>query len=152
MKIRVMDWINTSLALFKAEKPEHFTDFTHCPECEEHDQTLLSKTVLTIGMEELGNPGWDPICFCDEIGIKYFTPALVRLSLETANSEFYFTQFLNRLIWDGRNNRYYLACTPDQRDFIANFIGYMIEEYSSEIEDFCYTEEALQAYRIWSKS
>lgn len=147
-----MDWINISLDLFKAEKPEHFTDFKHCEECEEHDRTLLSATISTIGLEELGNPCWDPICFCNEIGKKYFTPAFVRLSLETVNSEFYFGQFLFHLEHHGKNNKYYMACTPEQRNFIAEFIGHMINVFPSEIESNCYTEEALKAHEIWSNS
>lgn len=147
-----MDWINTSFAIFKAEKPEHFTDFAHCEECAEHDQTLLSSTVRTIGLDELGNPGWDPICFCSEVGKKYYTPAFVRLSLESVNSEFYFGQFLFHLESDGKNNKYYLACTPDQRTFIAEFIAYMISAFPLEIEQNCYTEEALKAYEIWANS
>jgi hypothetical protein len=152
MKSKAMDWINTSLNLFKAEKPEHFTDFTHCEECEEHDQTLLNATILTIGLEELGNPGWDPICFCNEIGKMYLTPAFVRLSLETVNSEFYFGQFLFHLEHNGENNKYFLACSPAQRSFLAEFIGYMISSFASEIERNFYTEEALRAYEIWSHS
>jgi len=147
-----MDWINTSLAIFKAEKPEHFTDFMHCEECAEHDQTLLNATILTIGLDELGNPGWDPICFCNEVGKKYYTPAFVRLSLETVNSEFYFGQFLFHLEHNGKNNKYYLACTPDQRTFIAEFIAYMISTFSVEIEQNCYTEEALKTHEIWTNS
>lgn len=147
-----MDWINHSLAVFKAEKPEHFTDFTHCDECAEHNQTLLTTTVLTIGLDQSGNSGWDPICFCNEAGKKYYTPAFIRLSLETVNSEFYFGQFLFHLKHDGKNNQYYRACTPDQRIFLAEFIAYMIETFSLEIEQNCYTKEVLTAYEIWANS
>ncbi|VAX05467.1 hypothetical protein MNBD_GAMMA26-1571 [hydrothermal vent metagenome] len=36
-----MDWVAKAKELFEMPKPEHFTNFTHCCECDEHDQTLL---------------------------------------------------------------------------------------------------------------
>ena len=92
-----MDWIDRAKYLFKAPKPEHFTNFNHCEECEEHDQTLLALDIDIIGIDELGNPGWDPICFASPEGKKYYLPALIRLSLDTMMDEFYLDQFLFHL-------------------------------------------------------
>jgi hypothetical protein len=57
-----MNWTQTATELFRAPRPEHFTDFLHCCECEEHDQALLSSDIASIGLDVLGNPGWDPMC------------------------------------------------------------------------------------------
>lgn len=76
-------------------RPEHFTDYTHCCECAEHDETLRSHSVDTISDEQLGNPGWDPICFITEAGYRYYLPALARLVMETRGE--YLDQFLFHL-------------------------------------------------------
>ena len=67
----------------------------HCDECEEHDLTLLAHTPETISLEELGDPGCDPICFVSDQGFRYFMPGLVRLTLE--QTENFFDTFLGHL-------------------------------------------------------
>jgi len=37
-----LDWVAEAKKLFSVEKPEHFTDYQHCYECNEHDQTLMN--------------------------------------------------------------------------------------------------------------
>jgi len=147
-----MNWIGTAKKLFEAQRPEHFTNHEHCEECAEHDQTLLSSDFDTIGLDVLGNPGWEPICFTSAEGKKYFLPAFVRLSLETVDDEFYFDQFLFHLEGNGADNDFYLSCSTEQREFVASFISYMIENYSEQIESNFSTDEALKSYEIWSKS
>ncbi len=147
-----MNWIESAKELFDVQRPEHFTEYDHCEECAEHDQTLLSSEIDFIGLDELGNPGWDPICFTSTEGKKYFLPAFVRLSLETVDDEFYFGQFLFHLESNGPNNDFYLSCNTEQREFVASFISFMIEKYSEEIEANYYADEALKSYEIWSRS
>jgi hypothetical protein len=56
-----MDWVQQATQLFQMPKPAHFTNYRHCCECAEHDATLVAYDVNTIGVEQLGNPGWDPL-------------------------------------------------------------------------------------------
>lgn len=84
-----VDWFGEAKQIFAVDKPLHFTDFDHCEECAEQDETLRSGSVEKIGLEEVGNPGWDPMCFCSAEGLKYYFPALVRLSIETITEEFF---------------------------------------------------------------
>jgi len=147
-----MDWVEESKQIFKAKKPSHFTDYKHCEECAEHDETLKNAEIETIGLGELGNPGWDPICFCTEEGKKYYMPSFMRLSLESIEDEFYFGQFLFHLEYDGEKNSLIQSCSKIQRDFIASFVKYMIESFSNEIEKNGYSDEALRAYELWTKA
>jgi hypothetical protein len=148
-----MDWVEESKRLFKTGKPEHFTNFTHCEECTEHDEMLINADVENIGMEQLGNPGWDPMCFCSVEGKKYYMPALVRLCLETIRTnDPYLMQFFFHLEADGENNDLIAGCTPGQRDFIASFIGHLIDKYAKEIEENSCTDNALKVYEIWKKA
>lgn len=150
-----MDWIEQAKTSFNVEKPKHFTNFNHCEECAEHDQTLINSDVEIIGLSELGNPGWNPLCFCSIDGMKYYMPALIRLTLETIETDcmdFYFAQLLFHLESDGKNNSLFVACNPEQRQFIAGFVEYMINNHSEKIESNCCSDEAIRVYEIWLSS
>jgi hypothetical protein len=144
-----MDWIETARKLFEADKPEHFTDYRHCCECAEHDETLLHADLETIGLDELGNPGWDPICFASPEGKKYYVPAFVRLTLGTMEDEFYLDQFLFHLEGDGPGNDFVAHCSETQREFIAAFIAHLIDRYPEEIEAAYCADSILRVHQIW---
>jgi hypothetical protein len=52
-----MDWIQEAKRLFNGPKPVHSTNYRHCCEYAEHDDTLMTADVDTIGLQQLGNPG-----------------------------------------------------------------------------------------------
>ena len=124
------EWIQTAKRLFALPKPVHFTNYRHCCECAEHDETLLTHDVDSIGMEQLGNPGWDPLCFSSATGLLYYMPALVRLTLHTLepSQAAYLDQFLFHL-----NRAEVLeATTLQQRQFIVAFLEYLINWDSAQ--------------------
>ncbi len=145
-----MDWVGEAKRLFHMKKPRHFADYKHCDECEEHDQTLINSTIDTISLDELGNPGWDSLCFATAEGKKFYMPSLIRLSLETMNNEFYFGQLLFYLEADGQGNELYTACNSKQREFIQAFVEFVILNYAVQIEGNGYQNEALKVQEIWS--
>lgn len=107
-------------------RPEHFTDYNHCSECAEHDETLRAHTPETIGVEELGNAGWDPICFITDQGFLYYLPAMARLALG-AGDVYYLDQFLFHL--PGRIG----AMSPAQRKAVHELLEYLFETRFDEI-------------------
>jgi hypothetical protein len=148
-----MNWVNEAKRLFNVPKPEHFTNYKHCCECFEHDEILLQHDVDSIGIEQLGNPGWDPMCFCSDQGFIYYMPALIRITLDTIDNPqtTYLDQMLFHLIKDGKGNRLVEACNDEQRKFVAQFLEYLVEYYSNEIEAaLCYSDDVLKAHDIWS--
>ena len=147
-----MDWVKEAKVTFKSERPEHFTNYKHCEECAEHDETLRNADIDTIGLDVLGNPGWDPICFTSVEGKKYFMPSFIRLSIETIENEFYFGQFLFHLEGDGKDNSLVQGCTEKQKKFIHSFIEYMLDSFLKEIELNRYIDETLKVYEIWSQA
>jgi hypothetical protein len=149
---RQMNLVIKAKTVFGEKKPEHFTDFDHCEECHEHDQMLIKHDVDSIGLVQLGNPGWDPLCFSSPVGIKYYLPALIRLSLETVHKEFYFGQFLFHLEGDGPKNKLWLSCSKEQRELVAEFLDYMLCNHVEEIESECCSAEMLKCMQIWSAS
>lgn len=150
MSRETANWVLEAKRLFPAEKPAHFTDYTHCCECAGHDETLRNTDADRIGLAELGNPGWDPMCFCSNEGKKYYMPALIQLSLETACDEFYFGQFLFHLEMDGEDNSLFSSCTKAQRRLIADFVEYMMIHHAEEIDGNVCADAALAVHRIWS--
>ena len=148
-----MDWKYQAKQIFNMPKPEHFTNYWHCCECAEHDQTLLSCDVDSIGLAELGNPGWDPLCFCSPEGFVYYMPALVRLTLDTLDdpTQSYLDQMLFHLIKDGPGNSLVSACNESQRKFVAAFLEYLISEHSEQIASEVFaSDDILKAHAIWS--
>ena len=73
---------------FAGDRPVVFTrDPVQCPECSEHEATRSRITPLTISLTEVGNPGWDPLCFAANDAFRYFMPGLARLALGTGGTE-----------------------------------------------------------------
>lgn len=145
-----MDWKQQAKIIFNVPKPIHFGNYQHCCECAEHDQTLTASDVDTIGLQQLGNPGWDPLCFSSPEGLMYYMPALVRLTLDTMDSQTYVDQMLFHLIQDGMGNRLVSTCSKEQREFVADFLQYLVENYSSQIEEGVFSaDNILRAHEIW---
>ncbi|MBV1788266.1 hypothetical protein KQ940_09380 [Marinobacterium sp. D7] len=146
------DWIAEAKRVFAVEKPEHFTNYRHCCECAEHDKTLLAHTLDSIGLEQLGSPAWDPLCFCAAEGLKYCLPAMVRLSLETIADECYFEQMLFHLTYGWRDNRLLTICSVAQRIFVAEFLYHMVLNFPSELDYSVTADNALSAYELWQQA
>jgi hypothetical protein len=122
-------------------RPELFIRGTcHCCECMEHNQTLASHTPETIGMDELGNPGWDPICFASDPAFVYYMPAMVRLAL---SSEYYVDQFLFHLNISGRVD----VLNAEQASAVLQCLWVVQEKFEKEIalcDDEHRVEEAMK--------
>jgi hypothetical protein len=146
-----MNWISEAKRIFETERPQHFTNHTHCEECLDSDNILLSKSIDDIGIEELGVPG-DPLYFCTDQGKKYFMPSFVRLALSTIDDEFYLGQLLFHLEGKGENNKLFKSCSVEQRQFIAAFIEFVIDNYTPQIESSGLVHKAVRVHEIWSNS
>ena len=147
-----MDWKQQAKLVFNLPKPEHFGNYQHCCECAEHDQTLSSSDVDSIGLPQLGNPGWDPLCFSSTEGLMYYLPALIRLTLDTMTNprQIYLDQMLFHLIQDGMDNRLVSACTSEQRKFVADFLESLVENYGPQIDAGVFSfDDVLRAHEIW---
>ncbi len=125
------------LAFEGIPKPEHFTDPTHCAECEEHDNILRNRTLQTLHREDLGSAGWDPITFSSEEGIAYLFPALARFALLPdvwRQHDWYGSQLLFHLSWEGGSNRFLGWCSTRQRDAVFTLLSHMAATRGPAIE------------------
>ena len=148
-----MDWMPHAKPLFQMPKPAHFTNYRHCCECAEHDEALLACDVDSISLQQLGNPGWDPLCFATAEGLLYYLPAFIRLTLDTMDTpqERYLDQLLFHLMYDGKANRIVRACSREQRAFIAGFLEYLMDQYGTAMDECTLlSDDIVKAYEMWS--
>jgi hypothetical protein len=134
----------------KVARPEHFTDFTHCSECAEHDSMLSAHTPDTITREALGHPGWDPMTFATDAGFRYFLPALIRMALTGTGDDYYIDQFLSQVIRDGPRNTRWCACTVEERVIVLKVLHALLETRAEDIENNLDADRLMQAIDIWS--
>jgi hypothetical protein len=134
-----------------ALKPEHFTNFTHCEECAEHDELLQSKDRDNLHISDVNNPGWDPLSFCSPEGFAYFMPTLVKFALTESEPVFspYAGQLLFHLFSGAEYNRFYQYCSSAQRASIASLLSHLLQTRSGSLE--LYADDMFRAHELWSK-
>lgn len=106
------------------ERPFQFVRGTcRCEECCEHETTMQGFTPGAIPLEELDNPGWDPICFASDEAFAYLLPSLAAVVLNHPNG--YVDQFLFHL-----NNADRLArLNPSQAVAMVQVLDYLVLEH-----------------------
>lgn len=135
------------------EKPEHFTDYTHCGECKEHDETLRRRVRETLQRKDLGNPGWDPVTFCSAEGVAYLFPALARFALAPdiwRTNDWYVGQFLSHLTWEG--NGFLLGCSDKQRQAVYDLLEHLTSSRCELAANPTYNNELEAAKSCWRAS
>jgi hypothetical protein len=95
----------------------------------------------------LGNPGWDPLCFADEPGFRYYFSAMVRLALQSTPNEDYIDQFLFHLTI----NVNCMSFNTEQAAFVRKVLEYLLEIKAEEIESHLDADQLLNAIEMWQK-
>ena len=145
------DLIEEAKRLFGDQtRPEHFTNYQHCRECAEHDETLRSYDLDSLSYEQL-SPAWDPFCFITPEGFSYYFPALVRLALEGTGETYFIDQFLFHLEYDGPQNARFQAFSKEQRQFVARVLDYLLEHRAKEIDANFDANNLLRTMTVWSE-
>jgi len=135
-------------------RPDHFTNFTHCSECAQHDELLRSRRKGELRAEDVSYSGWDPICFVSYEAFRYLLPDLVRLALldPDASDEWSFPNLLFHLTYEARENEYLNAFSPDERAAVATFLRHMAETRRDALERYCDLDDTNDAVRLWQIS
>jgi hypothetical protein len=133
-------------------KPDHFTDYQHCEECAEHDETLRSHDRDTLRVEHVDNPGWDPLCFCSAEGKAYYMPTLARFALAPTAHEYdwYGPQLLFHLAGGGASNSFYEHCDAAQRLAVAGLLAHFVLARPVQVDESMSTDELLRTHELWS--
>ena len=139
-------------AFADADKPEHFTDPTHCNECREHDETLRARTRETLQRNDVGNLGWDPIVFSSADGVGYFFPALARFALLPDvwhDNNWYAVQLLSYLAWEGSENKLRAWSSPPRRQGVQKLLSHLAITRSDAIAKHNAGEDLHNALTVW---
>lgn len=131
--------------------PDNYTNREHCDECAEHDETLRSYTPKSIGLEQLGNAAWDPICFVLPQAFKYYFPALVRLALDSEGSNGYLDQFLFHVTYQGEESRFFKHFSKAERGATLRVLHYIELNMDDLIQEWNLEQELKEAIKLWSK-
>ena len=111
-----------------------------CEECLEHEQVMQSFTPNDLPIDQLDNPGWDPICFASDEAFAYLMPCLVKLALCPANE--YIPQFLFHL---GCSERI-AAFTKKQTKALIHVLDFLVLE-EMEALNHCFAFDELNRIR-----
>ena len=135
----------------KAPRPEHFTDRNHCCECAEHDDLLLSRNLDSLTISDVGNPGWDPVCFVTDQAFFYYLPALARLALDppSVGQGWYFEQLLFHLTYEGGSNRRMLAAGPRHKEAVRLLLDHVRGTRAALVKTFGCDKQLEQALTLW---
>jgi len=130
-------------------RPDNFTNFQHCAECKEHNETLLAYEPRSITRKALGTMGWDPITFTSDHGFKYFLPGLIRVVLTESGNNNYYEQFLWHTIGEGNYDRI-KTFTNEERKVVLKALQFLLDNKAEEIEFECLEEDILNAIEKWT--
>ena len=101
----------------------------HCEECAEHEAAMQAVTPESVSLEQVGNPGWDPVCYLTDEAWRYFMPGLARLA-RGRDGEYYLDQFLFHLA-SGRIN----SLNEEQCRSLAAFLESLYDSMAEMVED-----------------
>ncbi len=132
-------------------RPARFTDRGHCCECAEHDDTLGAFDRETIGLDQLGNPGWDPLCFVLPAAFLYYFPAMVRLVLDPDGADGYLEQFLFHVAYEGEDSRFFRHFSQPQRQATLDVLRYLRADKAGRLKEWNLEGELEQALALWTK-
>jgi hypothetical protein len=132
-----------------APRPEHFADYTHCCECAEHDELLRARDVTSLSFADVGNPGWDPLCFISAEGFCYYFPALARLALDGHGANWYVDQLLFHLGYGGTENRHLLFFSQPERDTVLTLLQHINLSRAEELKEDLSNDELQEVIRLW---
>ena len=132
-------------------KPDHFGNYLHCEECAEHDQLLRDRTRETLTIEDVGNTGWDPLCFSSAAGIAYYFPKLARLAISPPTYQYgwYGDQLLFHLTHGGTDNCLLQFCNSRQRRAVGHLLAHLEENPAGQEERLSSDDELVQARDLW---
>ncbi len=143
-----------SIKLFNCQKrPEIFLENPkHCSECVEHEETLQKYTYENIPIDELDNPGWNPICYISTTGFAYYIPAFIRLILEQTKDSECLGQFLFHINYNDSKNKFLNYFSFEQKRFLISFLSYLLENSPKYGIDKIDEEYLIKAINLWKKS
>lgn len=135
------------------KRPKHFTNYKHCEECAEHDETMLSCQLSNLGPNEVGQPCWSPLPFLTEKALGYVMPRLIELAVSNSpnkDGDSFIFDFLLTITPNKKHDRF-ASYNKDQCDCIRNALQYIYTDLHDVSVEGCFEEELKNAIKLWGK-
>ena len=131
-------------------RPEYFTDISHCPECADHNNTMKKYNLDELGVNEIGNLCLSPLSFLTEEAFGYVMPRLIELATkESVNKEDSFLfNYLVTLTPSEPDSRFE-KFNEDQNLAIKYSLQFIKKELYSVAVRECFEEDLKAAIRAW---
>lgn len=125
-----MNTLEKLLAAFSSRRrPTNFTDYTHCHECADHNETLRSRDLDSLSFNDVGSVGYSPIGYISLDGFLYYLPALARLANATGDK-----YFLDTFLIYMENKEWRIALTTSEREALVDYLVNLKISLADEIQ------------------
>src|SRR5690242_17899206 len=101
----------------------------HCDECSDHEAVMQAVTPQTITLKEIGNIGWDPVCYLTDEAFCYFMLGFARIALAKPGS--YLFQFFLHLNYEPSSR--IDAFNREQRRAVKQLVDYIGETMPDKV-------------------
>ena len=140
------------LAFSHFEKPEHATNYQHCEECAEYDETLSLVSQRDLSIEQIGTVCWGPVPFLTPEATAYYMPRLIELAaagVDNKDRDPYFTQFINS-VSAGPTNQQYSLFGAEQNLAVASALLFIKHRFYSSEYDHGWEDVLESSIAHWS--
>ena len=131
-------------------RPEHFTDISCCPECEELSKKIEPCSLRELESKQLGHPLYGSLCLLTSEAFSYLFPRLLEITLTGSldkNGAPFLEQYLAVLCISPQ-----LASSfqGTQRGIVTKSLNYISKHMSYMVEAWCYESDLKEACAIWN--
>ena len=155
---RLMDQIQTIInrnyeAFADIPRPPQFTDFEHCDECFEHNETMQKAGLRTLEATAMGTAGWSPLSFLTEQGLSYYMPRLLELALnldKNEHDESFLSHFLFHLVPTEDYDRF-ANYSHEQCKTILESLRFALSRHRDQIVEEFIQEDIEAAIEYWQR-
>ena len=109
-----------------------------CDECMEHEVVMQKFNSVDLPLDQLNNPGWDPICFASNDAFAFLMPGLVKLVLD--HTDDYVQQFIFHVEQPDR----LAALTPEQAQTLTHVLDFLVLHKAKELDDNFVVDDLLR--------
>jgi hypothetical protein len=146
---QVIEKLYKEFSVYK--RPAHFTDYKHCDECEEHDETMRRATLETLCSEHLGCIGYAPFSFLTEEGFAHYLLRIIELAAIGELNKFGEPFVLQVALQLCPTNNYdrFSRYTKSQCKAVYDALCHTNATQYEALSEYCYISDMENAIEYW---
>jgi len=134
-------------------RPENFTNFEHCNECLEHNETMKSASLDNLSGLHVGTTGWSPLGFLTEEAYGHCMPRFWELALTGEKNE-HGESVLSVLLTDlgiSISDDRFRGYSRNQCEAVVAALEFALERHRSSVVEEFIQSDLERAIRNWKK-